>query len=279
MRNLGFIGFLATVIAVFGGAAALVGSAVGCGKTSRRDTTARTQASRPVESSEAVEEPRVEVVEERKAEEPVGGNSSAPPPPPKAPPPPPPSALRLLSTHVSPDGEDDAATLVHPDSGFGGMYAVGEPVEGRWVLSEVGHTVAVLRDDASGAEHVIDLALPSATGQSAPRAVQIDDVTPTGPQTVSRADLAKAAADPKAIGARARVGKDGTIKLASVKKNSPAYKLGFRKGDVLVSVAGVKLTSPDAAVDAMAKVKTASRAAVVVNRNGTEMTFEFNLSE
>jgi hypothetical protein len=203
------------------------------------------------------------------------------PAPPAPPPGPPPSThVALLATYVTDEAGEGYATFIDRATGVGGMYEIGDRVPNAGTLVAVGPTTAVV-SDASGAYHTIDLEIGSSAASPAPKAASRgdDDAIPTGPQTVSKAELTQAAANPKQIGARTRIGKDGRITIASVRRGTRAHQLGFRKGDVLVSVAGVKLTSPDSALEAMNKVKSSSQAAVVIERGGQAITLHFNLTE
>ena len=70
-------------------------------------------------------------------------------------------------------------------------------------------------------------------------------------------------------------GKSDGFRIFGIRKGSAMDLLGFQNGDMLVSVMGLPMTSPDQALEAYAKARNASVIPVVVRRGGTDMTLEY----
>lgn len=72
-----------------------------------------------------------------------------------------------------------------------------------------------------------------------------------------------------------RDGKSVGFRLAWVKPDGPIAKLGLRSGDVLVSVNGLDLATPDHVLDAYGKLEAARRFVLGVLREGRQSTYEY----
>jgi S1-C subfamily serine protease len=73
--------------------------------------------------------------------------------------------------------------------------------------------------------------------------------------------------------------RDGALVIGSVTPDTGAAAAGLRSGDQLLSVAGVKATSPDAIGRTLLRRKPGDRISVVLRREGTEVTVEVELKE
>jgi S1-C subfamily serine protease len=73
---------------------------------------------------------------------------------------------------------------------------------------------------------------------------------------------------------------DGAWRVSSVAPNSPAYKAGFRAGDVLVALNGVALTeaNKDAVYKAKAECAVGKTVAYTIRRDGAEKTLTATLA-
>ena len=67
------------------------------------------------------------------------------------------------------------------------------------------------------------------------------------------------------------------IKLLRVKGNTLLGTLGFKHGDTLAKINGYDMTSPQKALQAYAKLRTASRIDVEIERGGKPMTVTYNI--
>ena len=74
-----------------------------------------------------------------------------------------------------------------------------------------------------------------------------------------------------------RGGPPGALAGLSVKPGTPLDALGVRAGDVLVSLDGIPLTSPDRMLEAYARVRTAMRVSAVVLRDGRPRQIDFEV--
>ena len=73
----------------------------------------------------------------------------------------------------------------------------------------------------------------------------------------------------------ARDGKPFGFRLFAIKADGPVAKLGLRNDDVLVSMNGLDIATPDHVLDAYSKLKTASHLVLELVREGHEMTQEY----
>jgi S1-C subfamily serine protease len=84
-------------------------------------------------------------------------------------------------------------------------------------------------------------------------------------------------ADPMAVGRSARVvpaiqnGAVDGVKLYAIRPDSLFQRLGFQNGDTLRAVNGLSLSSPDQALDAYAKLRSASTLEVELTRRGQDL--------
>jgi membrane-associated protease RseP (regulator of RpoE activity) len=62
------------------------------------------------------------------------------------------------------------------------------------------------------------------------------------------------------------------VRLYSVAADGPLARLGLRNGDVLQSVDGIRLESPERALDAYARLHSARRPVLVIEREGRPLT-------
>jgi len=100
---------------------------------------------------------------------------------------------------------------------------------------------------------------------------------------IRRAALVLALRNLRALSAWVRVaphvhdGKAAGFRVLSVAASGPFAKLGLRRDDVLVSVNGLDVRAPDRALDAYAKLKSASRFALGVVRDGRELELTYQV--
>jgi general secretion pathway protein C len=67
------------------------------------------------------------------------------------------------------------------------------------------------------------------------------------------------------------------LRIATLKPGTPLDALGVRAGDVLVSLDGIALTSPDRMLQAYARVRTEERVRVVVLRDGRQLQLDYQV--
>ncbi len=79
-----------------------------------------------------------------------------------------------------------------------------------------------------------------------------------------------------AAGLRTRPTKDG-VRLSGIKANSILSTLGMKNGDVLKSINGYDMGDQDKALEAYAKLKTASKLTIVLDRGGSPTTLDIGI--
>lgn len=67
------------------------------------------------------------------------------------------------------------------------------------------------------------------------------------------------------------------VKLYGIRKSSLFGKLGLQNGDLLRTINGFDMGSPDSALEAYAKLRSASNLSLAVVRRGTAVTMEYNI--
>jgi general secretion pathway protein C len=67
------------------------------------------------------------------------------------------------------------------------------------------------------------------------------------------------------------------LRIATLKPGTPLDALGVRVGDVLLSLDGIPLTSPDRMLQAYARVRTEERVRVVVQRDGRQLQLDYQI--
>ncbi len=126
------------------------------------------------------------------------------------------------------------------------------------------------------------LATAHADGARAPAATTA--IVQRGPHEyeVTRADVA-ALVDRRARAARARVvpelkdGKPTGFRLYAVQADGPFAKLGLRNGDVVRSLNGLPVTTPEQALVAYDQAKQAARVVLGISREGAPLELVYVL--
>jgi len=67
------------------------------------------------------------------------------------------------------------------------------------------------------------------------------------------------------------------VKLYGIRRNSLFHQLGIQNGDMLRTINGFDMTSPDKALEAYARLRTADNLSVNVVRRGEAMTIDYNI--
>jgi type II secretory pathway component PulC len=74
-----------------------------------------------------------------------------------------------------------------------------------------------------------------------------------------------------------RAGKPFGFRLIAIRADGPFAKLGLRNNDVLVSINGLDIATPDRVLDAYGKLKTAPRLLLALVREGHEITQDYTI--
>jgi len=67
------------------------------------------------------------------------------------------------------------------------------------------------------------------------------------------------------------------VKLYGIRRNSLLGRLGVRNGDMLRTINGFDMTSPDTALEAYSRLRTADKLTLAVKRQNKEMTIDYNI--
>ncbi len=99
-------------------------------------------------------------------------------------------------------------------------------------------------------------------------------------QTIRRGEFDRALADFHALSQQVQISiRAGEVHVDDIATGSYFHRLGLRKGDVLVSVAGQPVSSLDAAASVYARLMTTNRFAVVVKRGAHQMTLRYKFAD
>lgn len=79
-----------------------------------------------------------------------------------------------------------------------------------------------------------------------------------------------------AAGLRTRPTKDG-VRMSGIKSNSILSTLGMKNGDILKTINGYDMGDQDKALEAYAKLKTASKLTIVLDRGGSPTTLDIGI--
>jgi len=74
-----------------------------------------------------------------------------------------------------------------------------------------------------------------------------------------------------------RDGRAAGFRLYAVKPDGPFAKIGMQNGDVIASINGLEITSPEKALEVYAKLKSASHLSLGMERNGQKVTKDYNI--
>jgi general secretion pathway protein C len=67
------------------------------------------------------------------------------------------------------------------------------------------------------------------------------------------------------------------VKLYGIRRTSLLGRLGIRNGDMLRTINGFDMTSPDTALEAYSRLRSADKLTLAVKRQNKEMTIEYNV--
>ncbi len=174
-----------------------------------------------------------------------------------------------------------------------GPYPVGGKVHGATVI-EIQETRIYL--DNAGKTEYLDLfekpappAPPpaaSAAGGTDPLSVEMDrGIKKTGEHSyeIQRGTLESVLGNMSLLSRSARIvpemrdGKAAGFRLYAVKPDGPFAKIGMQNGDVISSINGLEITSPEKALEVYAKLKSASHLSLGMETNGKKVTKDYNI--
>jgi len=176
-----------------------------------------------------------------------------------------------------------------------GPHPVGGKVHGATII-EILETRIYL--DNAGKTEYLDLfekpapptppaaAAASAAGGTDPLSIEMDKgIKKTGENSfeIQRGTLESVLGNMSLLSRSARIvpemrdGKAAGFRLYAVKPDGPFAKIGMQNGDVISSINGLEITSPEKALEVYAKLKSASHLSLGMESNGKKVTQDYNI--
>lgn len=213
--------------------------------------------------------------------------------------------LRLVGSVVSPTDPDWSFAAIAGDEGKTMLYRKGSSVDGSYILAVRASSVVVQPSGGGAcelsmfAEEEADATPRPQRVTSTPRASTALNDRSAGLSTeeldqgiekisdtkfnIQRSIVDKVLANQGSIMKTARVipheedGRVVGVKLYGIRRTSLLGKLGVRNGDMLRTINGFDMTSPDTALEAYSRLRTADALSLAVKRQNKEMTIEYNI--
>lgn len=226
---------------------------------------------------------------------PVAGTETGPPPPPQlqrtA------LNLKLLAIMFAPPPADprwSMAIIRDNDAKSAGPYSVGSKLRDATIDDIVEDRVYL--DFGGGRREYLDLLDRPQPAPGAPAVAAAPSTDPLSAELdkgikklgehnyeVQRATVDSLLGNMGALAKGARIvpetrdGKPAGFRLFSVRPDGPFAKIGLLNGDVVSAINGLEMTSPDQALLAYTKLKTANHLSVAIERNGQKITKDYNI--
>jgi general secretion pathway protein C len=213
------------------------------------------------------------------------------------------SKLRLVGSVMSPGyPEWSFAAIAGASDGKTMLYREGSNVDGSRVLAVYSSSVIVAgssgacqllmfeEDEGVAARPVAPVVKPAPKPADARSAGLSDEELTEGIEKISdtkfniqRSLVDKVLANQGSLMKTARVipheenGRVAGVKLYGIRRNSLLGRLGVRNGDMLRTINGFDMTSPDTALEAYSRLRSADKLTLAVKRQNNEMTIEYNI--
>jgi general secretion pathway protein C len=204
------------------------------------------------------------------------------------------SGYELTGTIVAKDNDFSFAILKgNKGSSGGAVTRTGAEVQEGVILAFVWRNIAIFRTTngirciGEGVGEAKQMPVPEApkVAGEAPQQPQGDDefdIRSVGPNqyVLKRSDLNKVTGNLGALASQARIvpsKKDNGFKIFSIAKDSLFGKIGIQNGDVLKSINGIELSSPDKALEAYSRLQSASKLSLDIIRKGQNETLEYTI--
>ena len=214
--------------------------------------------------------------------------------------------LRLVGSVVSPsDPEWSFAAIAGTNDGKTMLYREGSTVDGSRVVAVNSSSVVMagsggacqllmFEEEELGTQTPRPAAKPAVAASQARKDARnaglsdqeldegISKISDTQ-FTIQRSLVDRALANQGSLMRTARVipheedGRVVGVKLYGIRRNSLLGRLGIRNGDMLRTINGFDMTSPDSALEAYSRLRSADKLALAVKRQNKEMTIEYNI--
>lgn len=214
--------------------------------------------------------------------------------------------LRLVGSVMSPgDPEWSFAAIAGTSNGKTMLYREGSSVDSSRVLAVQSSRVVVTSSGGAcqllmfGEEEGGIAHAPAPSAPPPPAAANLEDPRSAGLNDaeleegiekisdtkfkIQRGLVDKALANQGSLMRAARVipheenGRVVGVKLYGIRRNSLLGRLGVRNGDMLRTINGFDMTSPDTALEAYSRLRTADKLTLAIKRQNNEMTIEYNI--
>jgi general secretion pathway protein C len=209
--------------------------------------------------------------------------------------------LQLLAVNYAPPPwgfQHSSVVLRDTETKESGAFRAGEKVKGATIT---GIDETRLHLDNAGKPEYLDLldeappaaptpTAPVAAAAPAPGGDALSQELDRGIKKVSehnyeiqRATLESVLGNMSLLSRSARIvpeirdGKAAGFRLYSVRPDGPFAKIGMQNGDVISSINGLEITSPEKALEVYAKLKSASHLSLGLERNGQRITKDYNI--
>jgi general secretion pathway protein C len=186
------------------------------------------------------------------------------------------------------------AVLRDTEYKISGPYAVGDFVHGAKVIAI--EESRIYFDNAGKTEYLdlIDKPVPpkpavtepSAAGGTDPLSIEMDrgiKKLNENKYEIQRSTLESVLGNMSLLSRSARIvpemrdGKAAGFRLYSVKSDGPFAKIGMQNGDIISSINGMEITSPEKALEVYSKLKSASHLSLGMERNGQKVTKDYSI--
>lgn len=215
-------------------------------------------------------------------------------------------AVRLVGAFFNTRNREASFAAITGPSGKSMLYREGMDVEGRQVV-EIGASAVVLRQGASPCQLTM-FAPPEPEGATPPRVATIaaqPAEEPAGPERegaittaemeagitrnsdtnfgVARSLVDKLIENQAELMRTARIipheegGRTVGVKLYGIRRNSLLGRLGLQNGDMLRTINGYDMSSPDSALEAYSRLREANNLSVSIVRRGQATTLDYNI--
>ena len=211
--------------------------------------------------------------------------------------------LRLVGSVVSPVAPDwSFAAIAGSSDGKTMLYREGSNVDGSQVLAV--HASSVVMSGTTGVCRLLMFEEEEAATPRAPIARTPAAAKPADPRSAGLSDeeltdgiekisdtkfniqrglVDKVLANQGSLMKSARVipheenGRVVGVKLYGIRRNSLLGRLGVRNGDMLRTINGFDMTSPDTALEAYSRLRSADKLKLAVKRQNKEITIDYNI--
>ncbi len=211
--------------------------------------------------------------------------------------------LRLVGSVVSPVAPDwSFAAIAGSSDGKTMLYREGSEVDGSRVVAV--HSSSVVMSGSTGVCQLLmfeeeETAAARAPVARKPAAAKAADARSAGlsaeeltdgiekisdtKYNIQRGLVDKVLANQGSLMKSARVipheenGRVVGVKLYGIRRNSLLGRLGVRNGDMLRTINGFDMTSPDTALEAYSRLRSADKLTLAVKRQNKEITIDYNI--